>query len=57
VYMEVKCTGICGDQLTFFDRPNAIIVCYCAVDISDYIVLFYCKVCSIVIFSGVKLSA
>jgi len=55
--MEVKCTGICGDQLTFFDRPNAIVVCYCAVDISDYIVLFYCKVCSIVIFSGVKLLA
>jgi len=30
-------------------------VCYCAVDISDYIVLSRCKMCSIVIFLEVKL--
>jgi len=30
---------------------------YCAVDISYYIVLSRCKVCSIVIFSGVELLA
>ena len=29
-----------------------LVVYYCAVDISDYIVLSRCKVCSIVIFSG-----
>ena len=32
-----------------------LVVYYCAVDISDYIVLFRCKVCSIVIFLGVEL--
>ena len=34
-----------------------LVVYYCAVDISDYIVLSRCKMCSIVIFAGVKLLA
>ena len=29
------------------------LVYYCALDISDYIVLARCKVCSIVMFSGI----
>jgi len=32
-----------------------LVVYYCAVNISDYIVFSRCKLCSIVIFSGVKL--
>jgi len=31
-----------------------LVVYYCAVDIFDYIVLSCCKVCSIIIFLGVK---
>jgi len=34
-----------------------LVVYYCAVDISDCIVLCHCKLCLIVIFSGVKLLA
>jgi len=34
-----------------------LVVYYFAVDMSDYIVLSRCKVCSIVIFAGVKLLA
>ena len=34
-----------------------LVVYYRAVDIFDYIVFSRCKVCSIVIFSGVKLLA
>ena len=34
-----------------------LVVYYCAVNICDYIVLSRCKVCSIVIFSWVKLVA
>jgi len=34
-----------------------LVVCYGVVDISDYIVLSRCKVCSIVISTGVKLLA
>jgi len=33
------------------------LVYYCAVNISDYIVLCRFKMCSIVIFSGIKLLA
>ena len=47
-----------GDRLTVFDNNGLmLVVYYCVVDISNYIVLSRCKVCSIVIFSGVKLLA
>jgi len=50
-------------KIAVIDKQSLIImaymqvVYYCAVDISDYIVVSCCKMCLIVIFSGVKLLA